>query len=154
MAEVVPANVDVRVEDVTTAYLPPDHYDAVTSISSLHHVELTRVLPRLTKTPRPGGLLVAVALPKTDLPRDLPIEALSAVGHRLLGAGFRLEEALTGCRRYAHEAGVQVMPMQDPVLTMRQVLEQAARLSPDVQVRRLPFWRYELRGQRSLSPLR
>ena len=38
--ELVPANVDVRVEDVTTAHLPADHYDAVTSISALHHVDL------------------------------------------------------------------------------------------------------------------
>lgn len=146
--KLVPANVDVRVEDVATVHLPPAHYDAVTSISVLHHLELTQVLPRLARTLRPGGLLVAVGLPKTDLPRDLPIEALSAVGHRLLGAAFRLEQTLTGRRRYAHEASVRVMPMQDPVLTTRQVLAQAARVLPNVQVRRLTFWRYELRWQR------
>lgn len=129
-------------------HLPPAHYDAVTSISVLHHLELTQVLPRLAKALRPGGPLVAVALPKTDLPRDLPIEALSAVGHRLLGAAFRLEQTLTGRRRYAHEASVRLMPMQDPVLTTRQVLAQAGRVLPNVQVRRLPFWRYELRWQR------
>jgi 2-polyprenyl-3-methyl-5-hydroxy-6-metoxy-1,4-benzoquinol methylase len=150
---VVPANVDVRVEDVTTAHFPTDHYDAVTSISVLHHLELIKVLPRLAETLRPGGLLVAVALPKTDLPRDLPIEALSVVGHRLLGATFRLEQTLTGRRRYAHETSVRVMPMQDPTLTTRQVLAQAAGVLPNVQVRRLPFWRYELRWQRPRTRL-
>lgn len=143
--ERVPANVDARVEDVTTARLPPEHYDAVTSISMLHHVDLTQVLPRLARTLRPGGILVAVALPRTDLPRDLPIEALSVAGNVLMGAAFRLEQALTGRRRYAHEAGVRVMPMQDPVLTARQVLTQAAHVLPGIRVRRLPFWRYELR---------
>lgn len=152
--ELVPANVDVRVDDVTTVHLPPAHYDAVTSISVLHHVELTKVLPRLAETLRPGGVLVAVALPKTDLPRDLPIEALSVVGHRLLGAAFRLEQMLSGRRRYAHEASVRVMPMQDPVLTTKEVRAQAARVLPNVQVRRLPFWRYELRWQRPRTPLR
>ena len=107
----------------------------------------SQVLPRLAETLRPGGLLMAVALPKIDLPRDLPIEALSAVGHRLLGAAFRLEQTVTGRRRYAHEASVRVMPMQDPVLTTRQVLAQAAGVLPNVRVRRLPFWRYELRWQ-------
>ena len=150
--ELVPGNVDVRVGDVATMHLPAAHYDAVTSISMLHHVELAQVLPRLANTLRPGGLLLAVALPQTDLPRDLPIEALSAVGHRLLGAAFRLEQTLTGRRRYAHEASVQVMPMQDPALTTRQVLAQAARVLPNVQVRRLPFWRYELRWQRPSDP--
>lgn len=144
----VPANVDVRVEDVTTGHLPSARYDAVTSISVLHHLELTQVLPRLAETLRPGGLLVAVALPKIDVPRDIPIETISVVGDRLLGVAFRLEQKLTGRRRYAHEASVRVMPMRDPVLTTREVRAEAARVLPNVHVRRLPFWRYELRWQR------
>lgn len=146
--DLVPANVDVRVEDVITGHLQPAHYDAVTSISMLHHVELTQVLPRLARTLRAGGILIAIALPKIDLPRDLPIEALSAAGDRLLGTAFRLEQTLTGRRRYAHEASVRMMPMQDPVLTTRQVQAQAASVLPNVRVRRLPFWRYELRWRR------
>lgn len=148
----VPANVDVRVEDVATVRLPLAHYDAVTSISVFHHLTLTQVLPRLAATLRPGGLLIAVALPRIDLPRDLPIEALSLVGHRMFGAGFRVEQALTGRRRYAHEASVRMMPMQDPVLTTRQVRQEAARALPDVRVRCLPFWRYELQWRRPYDP--
>ncbi len=144
----VPPNVTVRVEDVTKAHLPHMHYDAVTSISVLHHLDLSQVLPRLAETLRPGGLLIAVALPKIDLPRDLPIEALSLVGHRLLGAAFRLEQTLTDRRRYVYESSVHVMPMQDAVLTTRQVRAQAALVLPDAHVRRLLFWRYELRWQR------
>jgi SAM-dependent methyltransferase len=122
--------------------------DAVTSISALHHLDLEQVLPRLARALRPGGLLVAVALPRADLPRELPVEVLAALGNRFLGASFRLEQSLTGRRRYAHEASVREMPMQDPVLTTRQVREQAARLLPGARVRRLPFWRYELRWRR------
>lgn len=152
--ELVPANVDVRVEDVATVDLPPAHYHAVTSISVLHHVQVTTTLPSLANTLRPGGPILAVALPKIDLPRDLPIEALSVVGNRLLGATFRLEQTLTGRRRYDHEPSVRLMPMQDPMLTTRQVAAQAARVLPDVHVRRLPFWRYELRWQPPLGPPR
>ena len=68
---------------------PSAHYDAVTSISALHHVELAPALLRLADTLRPGGLLIAVALPKIISPETSPVEALSAVGHRLLGAAFR-----------------------------------------------------------------
>lgn len=93
----------------------------------MHHVKLTEVLPRLAQTLRPGGLLLAVALPRTDLPRELPIEAWSAVGQRLLGAAFRLEQTLTGRRRYAHEASVRVMPMQDPVLTLGRFVNRLPR---------------------------
>lgn len=148
----VPANVDVHIADMTTDPLPAGRYDAVTSISAFHHVQLKQVLPRLAHTLRPGGLLVAIALPKIDLPRDLPIEAVSAVGHRLLGAAFRFEQQLTGRRRFAHEASVLAMPMQDPVLTTRQVRRQAASVLPSVRVRRLAFWRYELRWERPIEP--
>ncbi len=65
----------------------------------------------------------------------------------------RLAQTLTGRRRYAHEASVRGLPMPDPVLTTRQVREQAASVLPDVRVRRLPFWRYELRWRRPLTPL-
>jgi SAM-dependent methyltransferase len=146
--ERVPPNVTVRVEDVSTGHLPHMHYDAVTSISVFHHLDLSEVLPRLAHALRPGGLLVAVALPRVDVPRDVPIEAVSMVAHRLLGAAFRLEQTLTGRRRYAYDASVHVMPMQDAVLTTRQVRAQAAHVLPNVKVRRLPFWRYELRWQR------
>lgn len=144
----VPANVSVRVEDVSIVQLPQGHYDAVTSISVLHHLDLLQVLPRLAETLRPGGLLIAVALPRIDLPRDLPIEALSVAGHRLLGLAFCVEQACTGRRRYAHEPSVTVMPMQDATLTTREVRTQAARVLPGARVRRLPSWRYELRWRR------
>lgn len=144
----VPANVTVSAADVTTMPLPADHYDAVTSVSVLHHLDLAVVLPRLASTLRPGGTLVAVALPRTDLPRDVPVELWSAVGHRMLGAAFRVEQRLTGRRRFAHEASVHVMPMQDPVLTTRQVRAAATTALPGVRVRRLPFWRYELRWRK------
>lgn len=145
----VPTNVTVTEADVTTMPLPPDHYDAVTSVSVLHHLDLAVVLPRLAATLRPGGLLVAVALPRTDLPRDLPVEVVSVLGHRVLGAAFRAEQAVTGRpRRYAHEASVGVMPMQDPVQTTAQVRTAAHAALPGVRVRRLPLWRYELRWRR------
>ena len=38
--------------------------------------------------------------------------------------------------------------VQDAVLTTRQVRAQATRVLPGVHVRRLPFWRYELRWRR------
>ena len=106
------------------------------------------MLPRLADTLRPSGLLIAVALPVIDLPRDVPVEAVSVVGHRLLGAAFRLERTPTGRRRYPYEASVRLMPVQDAVLTTRQVRAEAALVLPDVHVRRLPLRRCELRWRR------
>jgi len=91
-----------------------------------------------------------IALARERVPPNVSVrvEALSVVGQRLLGAAFRVEQTLTDRRRDAYESSVHVMPMQDAVLTTRQVRAQAAQVLPNVQVRRLPFWRYELRWQR------
>lgn len=147
----VPANVTVQEADVTTVPLPPNHYDAVTSISVLHHLDLAEVLPRLAGSLRPGGVLVAVALPRVDLPRETGVELLGAVGHRALGVAFRAVQAGTGRRPFAHEPSVHVMPMRDPELTTREVRTAAAAVLPGVRVRRLAFWRYELRWRRPLT---
>src|SRR5580698_4017422 len=77
----VPANVTCLLGDAATADLPFDAYDAVTSISALHHLDLPVVLPRLAAALRPGGLLIAVALHRLEIPRGLPGEAVSVFGY-------------------------------------------------------------------------
>jgi hypothetical protein len=54
-------------------------YDAVASISALHHMDLPAVLPRLAAALRPGGLLIAVSLHRVEIPRGLPAEAVSVL---------------------------------------------------------------------------
>jgi 2-polyprenyl-3-methyl-5-hydroxy-6-metoxy-1,4-benzoquinol methylase len=45
--QVVPANVTCQLGDVAEMTLPAEAYDAITSISALHHMSLPTVLPRL-----------------------------------------------------------------------------------------------------------
>jgi SAM-dependent methyltransferase len=140
--ERVPANVTCRLADVLDADLPAGHYDAVTSISALHHVPLDLVLPRLAAALRPGGVLAAVALPRVDLPRELPVEAVAVAAEHAVGlarAGARLVRDPP-----PPDPAVRRMPMLDPQLTVRQVRRQAEAVLPGVRVRRLLFWRYAL----------
>ncbi|SFO18836.1 Methyltransferase domain-containing protein [Geodermatophilus obscurus] len=81
----VPANVAVTGADVLGLALPPGGYDAVVSVSVLHHLPLEEALRTLSAAVRPGGVLAAVALPRTDLPRELPVEAAAGVLHRVVG---------------------------------------------------------------------
>ncbi|GAA3603150.1 class I SAM-dependent methyltransferase [Microlunatus ginsengisoli] len=140
---IVPANVRCRRADVTTAELPAGCYDAVVTLSVLHHLDLATALPLLARALRPGGVLVAVALPKSDLPRELPVEAAASLVHHVLGTVFTAvrHPYRVGLPHPTHPGAV---PMKDPTLTTRQVRDVARTALPGADVRRLLLWRYLL----------
>ena len=139
-----PANVTVREADALTVDLPAGGYDAVLSLSTLHHLPPAVALTRMAGWLRPGGVLAAVALPRTDLPVDVPVELAAVVGHRVLGTAFVTGRALTGRSLFAQQPGHDAMPVRNPELTTRQVRAAASTVLPGVRVRRLLFWRYLL----------
>jgi hypothetical protein len=100
---------------------------------------------------RPGGVLAAVALPRVDLPRELPREAVALVAHRGLGLALAAARRLTGDPWLAHLPTARLMPVTEPELTVREVRAAAAVL-PGVRVRRPLFWRYLLTWQRPAGP--
>jgi SAM-dependent methyltransferase len=140
----VPPDVRLILADVRTEPLPAACYDAIVSITALHHMPLPDVLPRLAAALRPGGVLAAVALPRTDLPRELPVELAAGLGHRLLGAAFAVARITASGHWCALEPGRDQMPVAPGSLTTRQVRQQAVALLPGARVRRLLFWRYLL----------
>jgi SAM-dependent methyltransferase len=141
----VPGNVRLIEADVLTEPLPGSRYDAIVSITALHHMPLSEALPRFAAALRPGGVLAVVALPRTDLPRELPVELAAGIGHRLLGVTFLLLRASGSRDWHALEPGREEMPVHlRPLLTTGQVRREAAAVLPGVRVRRLLFWRYLL----------
>jgi 2-polyprenyl-3-methyl-5-hydroxy-6-metoxy-1,4-benzoquinol methylase len=152
-AHAAPPNLTVHLADLRTADLPAGHYDAVLSSALLHHLPLSDVLPRMARWVRPGGVLAAVALPRTDLPRELAVELAAAVAHSALGLGFAALRPLTGADLFRPEATHAAMPVAEPDRTVRQVRAEAARLLPGARVRRLLFWRYLLLWHRPAASL-
>lgn len=144
-----PGNVNCVAVDVLTEPLPGKDYDAIVSISALHHMPLQDALPVLAAAVRPGGVLAAIALPKVDLPREVPVEFGAVVGHRLLGTMFQVQGLLGAQAKFAEDPGREAMPVvMNPPLTTREVAEQAAAILPGARVRRLVFWRYLLTWQK------
>src|SRR6266536_430640 len=76
--QMTPANVTCILGDVMRDPLPAERYDAIVSVSALHHLPLDDALRRLSRALRPGGVLAAVALPRHDIPRELPAELPAA----------------------------------------------------------------------------
>ena len=117
--------------------LPDGAYDAVVSLSVLHHLSLDAVLPRL-----------AVALPRVELPRDLPVEVVAAGAQAAVAVSLGVAR-FAGVRALVkHDAG---MPVAAPELITRQVREQAQVELPGARVRRLLFWRYWLEWDRPIT---
>jgi SAM-dependent methyltransferase len=139
-----PRNLTLHRADLLSVRLPDDAYDAVLSSSVLHHLELAEALPRMARWLRPGGILAAVALPRAELPKDLPLELTAVAAHRALGLTLASLRPVTGASLFRHEPTHEFMPVADPVLTTREVRAQAAALLPGARIRRLLFWRYLL----------
>jgi ubiquinone/menaquinone biosynthesis C-methylase UbiE len=138
----VPDNVTCLLGDVNEMSLPDGGYDAITSISALHHLSPPEVLPKLAAALRPGGVLIAIALYRFERPRELP-----ALAGALLTMYSRraILLAVPSARRYRRELDQRGVPMREPELSVREVRAQARPVLPGVRVRRLMQLRYELR---------
>jgi 2-polyprenyl-3-methyl-5-hydroxy-6-metoxy-1,4-benzoquinol methylase len=145
-----PPNLSLQVADALTVELPEGSYDAVVSSAVLHHLPLAQALPRMAGWLRPGGVLAAVALPRSEVQRELPVEVAALVAHRALGLGFSAVGTMTGAALFRKEATHDAMPVQDGSLTTREVRAAAEAVLPGVRVRRLLFWRYLLVWQRPM----
>jgi SAM-dependent methyltransferase len=140
-----PTNVHCALGDVLVDPLPGRDYDAIVSISALHHMPLQEVLPVLGDALRPGGVLAAVALPRPDVRHELLTEIAAGLAHRVFGAMFLARRLLGSDNGFAKDPERGSMPVvMDPPLTTRQVAELAAQVLPGARVRRLIFWRYLL----------
>jgi len=140
----VPDNVTCILGDVLEYPLPDQGYDAIMSMTALHHVPLDEVLPVLARALRPGGVLAVVALPRFDR-RDGGYELVAVVAQRVFALAFYLLRKVTRRPWFAIEPSHTVMPIVgDPPLGTHDVRRIAATLLPGVRVRRLVFWRYFL----------
>ena len=140
-----PANVTCIRADVLRLRLPAESYDAIVSITALHHVPLGEALRHLAPALRPGGVLAAVVLPRVDLPREAATEVVAAAAFRAMGALFAALRATGSGGWYGLDPANQAMPkVFDAPLTTRQAREVAAATLPGARVRRLLFWRYLL----------
>lgn len=139
-----PPNLTLQVADALTVELPQGAYDAVVSSAVLHHLPLAEALPRMAGWLRPGGVLAAVALPRGDLRRELPVDLAAVATHRALGLAFSAARPITGAELFRQESSHDDMPVQDGALTTREVRTQASAVLPGVRVRRLLFFRYLL----------
>lgn len=111
-------------------------YDAITAVSSLHHLPLAQGIQRLGALVRPGGVLVVVGLYRPQTPVDRCFGIAAVVANAAVGAVL----AATGQAGTPEEDD---MPVQVPAATLAQVRRAAAVLS-GARITRGLYWRYLL----------
>lgn len=134
------ANVEFVNADVLTYQLPDDYFDCVATLTTLHHLPAERVLGRIKKTLKPGGVFVCLDLYQRSNLSDLLFDGVAYP----LNLFLRLMK--TGRPRPPREVREAYAKHgeTDTYLTLSQVERVCANVMPGAQVSRHLFWRYSV----------
>jgi len=139
-------NVRWLVGDLLDPGLPLEHegYDAVTAVSSLHHMPLRPALARLAGLVRPGGVLAVIGFYRQATLTDRGIEALALPANAAVGA-------VLAFRGRAGKPDAEGMPVREPEATLAEIRDVAAEQLPGAHLRRRLYWRYSLLWHRGVG---
>lgn len=145
------SNIDFEIADVMSYDLPPEHFDCIASIATLHHLPMREILLKLKAALKPSGVLLILDLfePERDLLRPegvidalLNLLAVSVSGTlRLIHHGRLLPGREARAAWAAHEA-------HDIYPTMKEVRALCAVLLPGAKVGKHLLWRYSIIWQK------
>ena len=137
-------NIRYDVADVLATDLPPEAFDCIASIATLHHVPLETALLKAKDALKPGGVLLVLDLFQDEGIGDLMNSVLAVPVNCLL---TRIK-----CGRQKTSPQAQAAWDQhgehDTYLTLREVRRIARPLLPGAIVRRHLLWRYSLVWQK------
>jgi SAM-dependent methyltransferase len=122
--------------------LHSEGYDAVTALSSLHHMPLRPGIARLASLVRPGGVLAVVGHYRSATAADYAMEAVTLPANAVVGAYL----AASGRAGKPHDDG---MPIKNPTTPLNEIRAAATEILPGAQVRRRLFWRHSLLWRRT-----
>lgn len=129
--------------DLLDPAVPPSDggYDAITALSSLHHMPLERALERLAGLLRPGGVLAVVGHYRPATTADRALELVALPANAAVGAALAL-------RRRAGKPDDEGMPVCPPSTTLAEVRAAVTPRLPGATLQRGLFWRYLLTWRR------
>jgi ubiquinone/menaquinone biosynthesis C-methylase UbiE len=145
-------NIEYHCADVMSCDLRAAQFDCVTTIATLHHLPLRKVLLKLKETLKPGGVLIVLDLfePERNLlkPAGWRDAALSAFA---LGISVSLRLLHNGRLNPPREvrAAWEEHGKTDSYPTMPEVRSLCANILPGAKVRQHLLWRYSLIWQKA-----
>ena len=121
--------------DFVTLNLPTAHYDVVTSLAVLHHMELFQALEQMKRVLRPGGVLVVLGLYREATISDYMASAAGVLTNLVY-------------RHVIHQHNItdstKVALAKAPTSTLREIKVAANAVTPGAWIRRHLLWRYSL----------
>jgi 2-polyprenyl-3-methyl-5-hydroxy-6-metoxy-1,4-benzoquinol methylase len=139
-AQPQPSNITWIHGDILGLDLDLGAYDAVTAISSLHHMPLKPALERLGALVRPGGVLTILGPYREATFGDYAISLAAVVINPLVGIW-------KAAQRQRTTASVE-MPVADATTTLAEIREAAREHLTGAVLHRHLFFRYSLIWQR------
>jgi SAM-dependent methyltransferase len=133
-------NIDFQAADVLAWDFPAGCFDAIATITTLHHLPMEAMLAKMKGALKVGGVLVALDLFKPVWPADLLTVALA------VPVSLALETLKNGRLREssAARAAWDEHGRHDSYLTMAEVRHACARVLPGAQVKKHLLWRYSI----------
>ena len=139
-------NIDFQLADVMQYDLPPNHFDCIVSIATLHHLPMETMLSKMKNALKQNGTLLVLDLFQGESLADILTSAVAVPVNillKLIQTG-RLKES-PEVRAAWNDHG-----QRDVYLTLSQVRQLSAALLPGAQVKRHLLWRYSLIWRKTL----
>lgn len=123
--------IEYIIGDFLSYSLPPESFDAVLSVATLHHMNAVAGLRRMRDLVRPGGIIGIIGLARDESLIDHAISATGLAAHRLYLA----------TRQYWEHPSPKAWPPPESWSSMRRI---AAQQLPGVRYQRHILWRYSM----------
>ncbi len=145
------SNIEFQIADVMSYDLPPEGFDCIASIATLHHLPLREILLKMKAALKPGGVLLVLDLfepernllkPEGVVDAGLNVLALGVSGTlRLIHHGRVLPRREVRAAWAAHER-------HDIYPTMNEVRVLCAEILPGAKIKKHLLWRYSVVWQK------
>ena len=138
-------NVEFQIADVMSYDLPPEAFDCIATIATLHHLPLREALLKIKAALKPGGVLLILDLFKAAGLSDAllnPLAVSVSVSLRLIRTGRLLPAREVRDAWAAHE-GHDIYP------TMKEVHALCAEILPGARIKKHLLWRYSVVWKKS-----
>ena len=132
------SNIDYQHADFLEADLTEESYDVITSIASIHHMDLEAALTKITLLLRPSGKLLILGLYREQSILDYMYSVASIPLNRMY--------LIWHCASIT--ASPPVAPTRPAQMSLKQIKSVAQTLIPDFHLQRHLFWRYSLIWQK------